>query len=348
MKSIKICILLLFAMPVLHAQAVLTSSLNFAVGDYYRMDGYIDVPSADPGPSGANIIWDFGVISGGTFITGSPAECVNPVSSPFADSAAVASSNICVRPGNSPYEGPYQYYRNSATSRKLLAVGYYETGNNSFGTYYDDLTALEFPLTYGNEFSNEYEYLSYHIDFGYYFMRDSAYSQTVADGWGSITTPAGNYANVLRLKTTIVSHSWYRYGFGQPWIYMGAFTDVQYDWYSPALKVPLMVIRELGLKKGDAFYNIDYLADYNFTTGTEEYSNDPISIYPNPAGDNISISYKKGNTIDQIKIYDQQGRLIFDKRDLERTTDISGLAPGMYVMQIQSDKSIFRKKIIKK
>jgi len=81
-----------------------------------------------------------------------------------------------------------------------------------------------------------------------------------------------------------------------------------------------------------------------------ELSQTAISVYPNPAADQITVS-SDGETIDKITITDTNGRIINESSQKNTTTailDLSALAKGMYLMQIDTENKSVTKKIIKK
>lgn len=69
-----------------------------------------------------------------------------------------------------------------------------------------------------------------------------------------------------------------------------------------------------------------------------------FKVYPNPASTNISIlSTKK---IDEIRLYNQVGKMLFYKRNDFQNMDISNLPSGLYIIEAINDEAITRKKII--
>lgn len=66
-----------------------------------------------------------------------------------------------------------------------------------------------------------------------------------------------------------------------------------------------------------------------------------IAMYPNPAQNNVTIANSTSIKLDQLAIYDVNGRLIntIDLRDMqqETTIDVSNLSSGMYMLQIQGE-----------
>jgi hypothetical protein len=151
MKKITLLFISVFALQALLSQPVLTNSLNFTIGDTFRSDAYVDVPDIDPGPGGANLVWDFSTIPGGTYVEGDGLICVDPSTTPFADSAAVANANICTRKIETPNEGYFHYFECNNSTQNIVAFGLLDgAGSGSFGNYTSELTSLEFPFTYGD------------------------------------------------------------------------------------------------------------------------------------------------------------------------------------------------------
>ena len=347
MKKISFFIVSIIAALPLCSQITLNGNINLNIGDTYRYDGYEEVTNIDPGIGGANLVWDFSTITGEIFIEGVGAICVNPATTPFADSSAVNNANICTR-NITPDVGPYQYYDNDNSSQNLLAMGFLMQTNNSFTTYTDILTALEFPFAYGDSFNDAWELMGYHIDYGYYFMRDSATSTIEADAYGTITTPLGEFQNALRIKTTTIDYSWYRYEAGGDWIPSGPFTDIEYKWYAPNIKVPVMIITELD---GFTSYSVRYLVEYDFTTQIEDHLGHQIEIFPNPVIDQVVI--KTDNPFNHFSVYSLSGQQL-DAFNLQsclshqQTIDLSQYPKGIYFIKVVLDNgNILTKKIIK-
>ena len=349
MKKFTLLIVSIVATLSVFSQIItLNGNINLSVGDTYRYDGYEEVTNIDPGNGGANIVWDFSTISGELFIEGIGAICVDPATTPFADSGAVANANICVRNSDDPGVGPYQYYDNDNSSQNLLAMGFLMQSNNSFTTYTDLCTSLEFPFAYGDSFDDTWELLGFHIDYGYYFMRDSAMSTIEADAYGTITTPLAEFQNALRIKTTTIDYSWYRYEAGGDWIPTGPFADIEYAWYVPDIKVPVMIITELD---GFPSYSVRYLVEHNFTSGIEDHLVQQIEIFPNPVADQVVI--KTVNPFNCFCVYSLSGQQL-DMLNLEsrqsnqQTIDLSKYPKGMYFIKVVFENGrVLTKKIIK-
>ncbi len=76
-----------------------------------------------------------------------------------------------------------------------------------------------------------------------------------------------------------------------------------------------------------------------------------ISMYPNPAQSNVTISNSSNILLDKAAIYDTNGRLISttDLSDMqqEKTIDVSNLATGVYMVQIQGENATAVKRLVK-
>lgn len=78
---------------------------------------------------------------------------------------------------------------------------------------------------------------------------------------------------------------------------------------------------------------------------------DGIAIFPNPADSQVTISNATGIQLEKVAIYDVNGRLVntIDLSDMqqEKTIDVSQLATGVYMLQIQSENESTVKRLVK-
>jgi len=347
MKKFTLLFISFLAVQVLLSQPVLTNSLNFTIGDTYRYDMYHEVTNIEPGPGGANLVWDFGNVTGATYIEGEGGICVDPSTTAFADSAAVANATMCLRNEETPDNSPYQYMESNNTSQNLIAMGFLAGGSANFTTYTNPQTVIEYPFTYGDSFDDTWELLMYSIDLGYYFNRDSAIVTAEADAYGTITTPVGVFQNALRIKTTTTDYSWTNYG-GTGWISNGSFTDVSYQWYAPNIKTPVMTIGEMEWLPG---YMVSYLVEHNFSTGIEDRADYYLEVFPNPATDKVTI--KTDKIFNRVSIYSLNGGQMFVANSQtgqahQKTIDFSQYPKGIYLIEVVfEDGSVVRERIIK-
>lgn len=313
------------------SQFTINSTYNLVAGDNYRMDMYDEVVSIDPGPSGTNISWDFSTISGGVYIPGEPAFCVDPAGTPYADSAAVAGANLCIRGEGTGNEGPFAYYSFTNTEQTMLGIGNTQGGGVSFTNYTDPLTGITFPCSYGSVMDDTYKYLLYNSTSGMYFMKDSGSVHTVVDAWGSITTPEAHYDNVIRFTTTTTSTMWMNFGTG--WTPLGTSTDIHYSWYAENIKTDVFSITEFVDVGG---YSVKYLADHNFPVGIIEQEDVSFSIYPNPASERVHIKCEKEMT--SVSIFSLDGRRLESRQIYginETSLELNQHPGGIYLIEVR-------------
>jgi len=76
------------------------------------------------------------------------------------------------------------------------------------------------------------------------------------------------------------------------------------------------------------------------------YKNDVFKIYPNPAHHNLTIITNEGLIINRISIYNYIGQRVFSETGNNRNLNISSLCSGVYVIEIESNNTLFRNKVI--
>jgi hypothetical protein len=70
-----------------------------------------------------------------------------------------------------------------------------------------------------------------------------------------------------------------------------------------------------------------------------------ISIFPNPASDEIHINGENLSNMEEVNIYDQIGQRILHQ-DSFKIIDISNFQPGLYIIEIKFVNSIYRTKVV--
>lgn len=80
-----------------------------------------------------------------------------------------------------------------------------------------------------------------------------------------------------------------------------------------------------------------------------DFEKTAIRIFPNPANNTLYFSTTNGLSIDDAKIFDASGKLIYSSLDLvDKNIDISNLSKGIYFISLQNDKKgIYTQKFIK-
>ena len=70
--------------------------------------------------------------------------------------------------------------------------------------------------------------------------------------------------------------------------------------------------------------------------GNVDFNNELFSIYPNPAGDMITINGNEMGEINEAGIYDLSGRLVASPEVFDNTVQVQALAKGTYIIMIKA------------
>ncbi|RLD58977.1 MAG: hypothetical protein DRJ05_07085 [Bacteroidetes bacterium] len=84
-------------------------------------------------------------------------------------------------------------------------------------------------------------------------------------------------------------------------------------------------------------------------TGTNEISEQELLFYPNPTKGKIYFR-NLNNSIQKLSICDITGKTIVEKTEFQQneTIDLSNFENGIYIISIQTDKEIYRTKVLKR
>lgn len=84
------------------------------------------------------------------------------------------------------------------------------------------------------------------------------------------------------------------------------------------------------------------------TLGVADFDKNALAVYPVPATDNMTITYK--SAIEALSIYNVLGQQVYAGQNLGTTAniDVSNFTPGTYIAKISSESNTATVKIIKK
>lgn len=84
--------------------------------------------------------------------------------------------------------------------------------------------------------------------------------------------------------------------------------------------------------------------------GSDTFNQSQLSVYPNPAGNYVSVELDGNNSLLDITVYDTLGAIVLtDVLDPGQSIDLSGLPSAIYTLQaVTADKKAFTCRIIKK
>ena len=82
--------------------------------------------------------------------------------------------------------------------------------------------------------------------------------------------------------------------------------------------------------------------------GTHSISTVPISVYPNPAANTLSINHQNLPTAQTVELYNLTGQLVLQQNLQQNNTTISvaGLQVGMYMLQIKAGNTLAQQKMV--
>ena len=109
-----------------------------------------------------------------------------------------------------------------------------------------------------------------------------------------------------------------------------------------------------GTNSGDQVFLTSTLIQENLTAGIMDIVNnaDSWNVYPNPSTDKINIESLDANAeMKSIDLYDITGKRLksisYETFSQTQSLDIADLSSGVYVLNIQTDKSVITKKFVK-
>jgi hypothetical protein len=151
------------------------------------------------------------------------------------------------------------YYKKSTNDLRQTGsaskINYNGTQIPLTNQYTDSDIIYRFPIQFGNTDSDN---SSYDIEIPTLFYQENALQRTnEVDGWGSLVTPYGNYSNVLRMKTTLVSNdSIALFGVGLPRTIR---TTRELKWFDTTQKIPVLKVAQSNLTGSWVTTAVEYL-----------------------------------------------------------------------------------------
>ncbi|MBO4654581.1 MAG: T9SS type A sorting domain-containing protein [Bacteroidales bacterium] len=77
----------------------------------------------------------------------------------------------------------------------------------------------------------------------------------------------------------------------------------------------------------------------------EEHGNSELSVFPNPVKDVVTINFDKA--VSQIEVYDVYGKLVKTFTTVNNSVNVSDLASGVYMLNMQTEDGVIVRKIVK-
>jgi 1,4-alpha-glucan branching enzyme len=123
-----------------------------------------------------------------------------------------------------------------------------------------------------------------------------------------------------------------------------AHTGVWYEYYSEQFLSVTSTSQILSLAPGEYRMYTDYPLKGEPITGAEETPSHRFTIYPNPVQDDFTV---EDINIKNVKLYTPEGKELPLKKRSDSIWSTHGVAPGFYIVQIETKQGIRQSKIIK-
>jgi hypothetical protein len=213
-------------------------------------------------------------------------------------------------------------------------------------------TLYRFPLEYGN-LDSAHSLLSIDVpNLGYLMV--SRFRRNTADGWGTLTTPYGEF-QTLRVKTDIVEYdSIYSdsLGIGIPMTR----NITEYKWFANGNHEPILLVSEEAFVVTASYIDSARSTFLDVPELDTKSGNFDFSVYPNPCSNYLTVSYELRNDADvKISVYSIYGNEVkqFSSAWQEQGyynqvlyLKESGLYKGIYLVRLTIDNVPYLKRIV--
>jgi len=334
---------LLFSIQGLFAQPTITSASNPQIGQSWSAV-LSDPTGFNPGPGGADQSWNFSNLdtaeAPALFNFEVRATAGNPLAADYPNATHIIYWTIF---------GFELYQYESADQNQRITQGgvTWDPSDTSLlnqVVYTDDDDALNYPLTY----QDSYTFDSRQEVRGFGFTAVYGIEGTVtADGYGSLTTPAGTFTDVLRFRVQ-------RIRIDSSFFVGQRDTAVQYIWMQEGNATALLVYETTTSEDEEPSLNWTSPNNANGIFGPLAEKEKEINIFPNPGNSNFQLDLGNFSLHEdiQIEILDLQGKLLYEK-EMRNNGNIIPLSledfsPGIYLISLMDTEGNWaRKKLMK-
>ncbi|WP_265131060.1 T9SS type A sorting domain-containing protein [Chryseobacterium oranimense] len=330
-------ILLILIIAQMDAQPVVSAAHAVQPGSltYYGVD-FTQLSTLTPGPSGANVSWDFSPYTSANTNIQTRYDCpggnTNCTDTNFSQANKIIAS---VAPGGSER---YVYFKYANNELLTLGAKSIDSGVTTYTIYTDPSMELKFPVTYLQTFTDSWAGNSTPGS-----VAETGTQTITVDAYGTLKTALGTFPNTLRVKVekNITSST--------ASVPTSNTTFVGYSWISSSYAGVLLTLgfSETSITGGPVIYS-RYLSygKNTLTLGTDDVTaGRKMDIYPNPSSDYVNI--KNGEKIEKIEMNNAEGRKISEFKKADKI-DISGFPSGIYFLTITfKDGKTDTKKIIR-
>ena len=313
------------AMTALAQPTIQANQFNYLQAPAFTYKYQTGQTAVAPGPSGANVTWNFTSLGPGSNLDYTTGACPGDV-----DCGTFPGANQMVKVGTLAKV----YYEK--TNAGLEQIG--EKASGTF-VYSNPMKYMQFPMTYNQTYNDTYA-SSNGAD-----TRNGTVTSTI-DGYGTLQTPTGTYTNVLRQKivenTTVTTG-----GVSVNMIF------THYYWTKADMHHQVMSIISTEITSAPvpvpATYTVVYTTAAPGGVGIEqrELLANETEMFPNPASRELNVKTRT-LPLEHITIFNLLGQQVLQQA-VKNTQSYSmslDLAPGSYFAQISAGGSRITKPLV--
>jgi hypothetical protein len=350
----KTTLFLFSAAVMLHAGGVAQPTIN--IGGVTPVIGssvtWADGSYADPGFSGANQTWDLSSMTPEIVTT---SNFILPFGLPQSGSFPGAT-----HVANAPVEGGAQLYAYSAiANNEMRDLGYYSIGPflDLSVIYTNPRTVAVFPLSYNNTFSDTFQSeLVNQLDGGVISATDIGSLDAQVDGYGTLTTPAGTYTDVLRVRYEIVSTT--VLSINGVIMSTSENSGVEYQFFKSGIPIPLARVTTNVLTSMGEVIDVSQTGGYYMSMGVgideKESLFGSVHMFPMPASTHIELVLNSNSQTNlSFVLLSTTGQAVYQWNQQAINTgqnqlrlDLPELAAGSYLLQITSLKGKHTQRLV--
>lgn len=227
------------------------------------------------------------------------------------------------------------YYETSSSG--IRNAGAYVSGSDVY-EHTEGMHLLKFPLTYNTIYTDSIKGGTALVVGGSLELERKGTSTLTGDGYGDLILPYGTVHNVLRVK---IERSYDDGAMGTSFF---TTTETSYYYYTDYNNNYIAATNHVEILGTPLYSTLSYQTQASFSNlSTEDFtSNNVVSLYPNPAKDQITISNFTEESM--VSIFDIRGNNI--KTVSQSTVDISDLTSGYYMVHITNSSGTEVEKLI--
>jgi hypothetical protein len=336
MKKIYPAVLVVLCSISLHAQLILSKAFNEPVPGDLSNETTHDTVTTVPKKTGTNQVWNFS-----TLIMTSTTNIDNfmqPAAAP--QSSLFPGATLADNDGN----GMYSFYKSvSSPSVQLQLLGFAQSNNTL--QFSNPMSLFQYPFAFSDAFSDVFSG-TFNNPPGAGTMSGSVTAQ--ANGSGTLILPAGSFQNILQFSSQVS----YDYHFTTPSVFNMKVVNKNFAYFHSSQKFPLLTINYSYDTLGNLL-GFEARVNTSLAVSLEESTvNSGVSLYPNPAREQVMINANGTHETLELRIEDLNGRELCKMNVQPSATGaaampVHDLPPGIYILKVRSGELNHVQRLIK-